>query len=526
MKKFVFGLVLSLIAFSSINAQIFYKDVAGIFYARCTSCHHNGANMYSYMNYTGVNQMKLSIQYDLTNNIMPPWKADTSYTRFQHERIITAGEKTSILNWIAGGALKGDTTQAPPPPVYSGNYELHGNADLELQIPTYTSTATSNDIYVCIAVPSGLTQDRIIRAFEIVPGNAPNVHHAVITADTTGSFTSDYSGSCYNIPGNLVIGTYAPGSRATVFPSQSPLRAGIRLKAGSQVILQLHYPKGSVGQLDSTKIRLYFYPLSTPNIRPIYVSTPLQNWSMFMPANATSTFTAYYPTSGTLPSAISMFAIFPHSHMLGKSMLLYAVKPNIDTIPLVRVPDWDFEWQEYYTFKKLVKIPAGHRLFSKHVFDNTTANPHNPNNPPQNVTAGLGTNDEMLFDGMMHLNYETGDELIDIEAIIKADTLYWSGIKKPAIPANTLKAMAFPNPFSNSVSIKYLLNESAYVTFEFTDIMGRVIGHYTTGKKEEGINEFIWSGKNADGQNIPNGIYFYEIKAGNQSFKNKILKQE
>ena len=238
MKKFIFGLVLSLIAFSSINAQIYYKDVAGIFYARCTSCHHAGANNYSYMNYTGVNQMKFSIQYDLTNNIMPPWKADTAYTRFQHERLITAGEKTSILNWIAGGALKGDTTQAPPAPFYPTNYELQGMPDAELRIPTFTSTATSNDIYVCIAIPSGLTQDRIVRAFEIVPGNAPIVHHAVITADTTGAFTSDYSGTCYNIPGNLAIGTYAPGTRATVFPNSSVLRAGISIKAGSKIIIQ------------------------------------------------------------------------------------------------------------------------------------------------------------------------------------------------------------------------------------------------------------------------------------------------
>lgn len=506
-----------------LNAQTFYKDVAGIFYARCTSCHHPGGNPYSFMNYTGVNQLKSVIQYDLNNNIMPPWKADTSYTRFQHERIITAAEKTQILNWITGGALKGDTTQAPAAPVYSGVYQLKGAADIEVKIPTYTSTATSTDIYLCFSVPTGLTQDRVIRAFEIVPGNKAIVHHAVIMADSNGTYVSNMSGSCYNIPGDYAIGTFAPGTKATVFPNAPQLRAGIRLKAGSNVILQMHYPKGSAGQIDSTKIRLYFYPTSTTGIRPIYVTTPLQNWSMFIPANTTQTFTAYYPTSGTLTDSLSLFGVFPHAHLLGKSMLLYAVKPGVDTIPMIHIPKWDFEWQDYYTYKKLVKIPAGYRLFAKHVYDNTTANPHNP--VPVNVTAGVNTNNEMLFDGVMSLLYQPGDELIDLEGLMQQDTLF-SGIKEnKEITTNRLRAIAFPNPFSNSVSIRYALFENVNVTIEFKDMLGRKISTNNTGKQTEGIKEFIWNGKSDSGDLLPQGVYFYSIRAGEQVFDGKIIKQ-
>jgi hypothetical protein len=261
------NLILSLIALvfinSKVNSQIFYKDVAGIFYARCTSCHHDGANDFSFMNYAGVNAMKINIQVALNNNIMPPWKADTAYTRFQHERLITSSEKTKILNWITGGSQKGDTTQAPPAPVYPSKYQLQGTADATLKIPTYTSTASGSDIYVCFSVPSGLTQDRYVRAFEIIPGNAPIVHHAVIMVDSTGTYASNLSGTCYSPPGDYALGTYAPGTLATVFPNSAQLRAGIRIKAGSNVVLQMHYPKGSIGQVDSTKIRIYYYPTST-----------------------------------------------------------------------------------------------------------------------------------------------------------------------------------------------------------------------------------------------------------------------
>src|SRR6476620_12184739 len=117
MKRSVFFLLFSCItAFA--QAQLVYKDVAGVFYARCTACHHDGASDYPFMNYTQVLQDTSLMKTYLTLGVMPPWNADTAYTRFQHERIITASEKNKVISWINSGALPGDTTQAPLPPVY------------------------------------------------------------------------------------------------------------------------------------------------------------------------------------------------------------------------------------------------------------------------------------------------------------------------------------------------------------------------------------------------------------------------
>ena len=124
MRKLLLSILFISIGLNSvIKAQVLtYKDVAGVFYARCTSCHHEGANHFSFMNYTKTNSYKFLIQSALNSNKMPPWKADTNYTRFQHERLISSQEKTAILNWIATGATKGDTTQAPPQPNYPPVY--------------------------------------------------------------------------------------------------------------------------------------------------------------------------------------------------------------------------------------------------------------------------------------------------------------------------------------------------------------------------------------------------------------------
>jgi len=524
MKKYLFFSSVLFVFMNSVHAQV-YKDVAGIFYKRCTSCHHTNASDYPMMNYSQTAIEASAIQYKLTNNIMPPWSADTTYTRFEHERLITAVEKQTILNWVAGGALPGDTSQAPAAPVYPTHYQLSGEADLTINIGTFTSTSAGTDKYYCFSTPSGLTQDRIIRAFEVVPGNKKIVHHAVITADTAGNYMSDLSGGCYNIPGNLGIGTYAPGSRATVFPGQAPLKAGIYLKAGSKIIVQLHYPAGSAGEVDSSKVRFFFYPPNTTGVRRIYSTTPLQNWSMAIPPNTLTAFHAYYPSATQgLPVNLSAFAVMPHSHLLCKSIIYYAVNPGVDTIPLVRINKWDFEWQEYYTFKKLVKIPAGYKLFSKHVYDNTTNNPNNPNNPPITVYSNVGTHDEMLFDGMMYLAYQQGDELVDIQSIINSDPLL--GIQELEKSTDPISSVAFPNPFNNSVVLRYKLAQYSDVSIEIMDITGRSLLTSKIGKQSEGTHNWEWTGKDVSGTKVSNGIYFYKIKANNSFYEGRLIRQD
>ena len=81
------------------------------------------------------------------------------------------------------------------------------------------------------------------------------------------------------------------------------------------------------------------------------------------------------------------------------------------------MPEWDFRWQEIYKFKKLVHIPRGTRLVIEGTYDNTAANPFNPNKPPRFVMSSgdMRTNDEMLTLMMVFLPYKEGDENISLE---------------------------------------------------------------------------------------------------------------
>ena len=122
---------------------------------------------------------------------------------------------------------------------------------------------------------------------------------------------------------------------------------------------------------------------------------------MYIPANTVKTYTGKYPSgSGTLPADISIYGSSPHGHKVNTSMLVYGYRASpVDTIPLIRIPKWDFAWQGAYTHKKMVKIPQDTSWGRTHVYETyCSIIPIIRSNPPQLVTAGTSTTNEMLFD--------------------------------------------------------------------------------------------------------------------------------
>jgi len=494
----------------------FSEDIAEIIFNQCTRCHHTGGGApFPLETYSDVSTNIAAIQIEVSSGSMPPWTPDTTYQRYVDERILTIQEKNDIINWINNSAPEGDPALTPPVPQYS-QYLLSGTPDLELQLPTYTSKATAiNDDYVCFAIPSGLLQKRYIRAFEIVPGNPSIVHHVVMVEDTLGIAQTDTSGNCSTPMGQIGLGGYAPGSMPVLFPESTKM--GIPLYANSTVVVQVHYPKGSGGQQDNSRIRFYFYPDTVTNIREVYSWTPLQKWSWCISPNTTET----YNVQANNPYLISLFSTFPHMHLLGKSVELYALDPLGDTLPLINIKDWDFDWQQYYTFKKMIKLPAGSNFYSVTSYDNTVNNPHNPFSPPQTICAGLQTTDEMLFHSFQYVMYQPGDENINMDSLLINDPL----LVKPTTGVDNSSTKdfslgVFPNPFSDRVVFEYDLPENAKIRLTIYDVYGRSVDKIEQ-VQVRGKNKIVWNSSN--NRQAKSGVYFYTIEMGKNIIRGKIV---
>lgn len=561
MKK-IYATTLVLIAYlgsADTKAQVtFNNDVAPIIFSKCAPCHNpNGINSkLPFTNYNEVAGDTSGIHKDLLSGHMPPWSPDTTYTKFLHqeERTITAIQKNKILQWIANGAPQGGGT-APTCPTFVSSNKLAGTADLVVGLGPVNSNSNSSNAnpYNCFVVPTGLTEDKWLRAVEIVPGNLQAVHHVVVTVDTTGTKTSDVSGSCTNQLGQFGIAGWSAGAAPVVYPNKPPLKAGQRIPKGSSICIQIHFAPGSGGMVDSTKVRLYFYNKdSLEGIRPLHDDVALQYWGLSfgggsnpqnIPANTRAWIKANpggFTSGGVLsnPQAgnttMAIIATNPHSHLVCTKIKNYAFN-GTDTIRLISIPDWRYHWQGYYYHPKPVIVPSTHTLESVHYFDNTSNNDDLMGygaqigmKPSNSVKFGTATTDEMLFDDFVWMNYQAGDENIDLGAIAAADTIFSNGSQpKPyektiyvVTPLTNIESIndvasnfdVHPNPAFDKVNI-VVSGTSATYTGHLLNITGQTI--LQTG--------LFNNATVIDVSNVPAGLYILEI-VNNKTFERTIKK--
>ncbi|MDX1350219.1 MAG: T9SS type A sorting domain-containing protein, partial [Putridiphycobacter sp.] len=405
------------------------------------------------------------------------------------------------------------------PPVYNNNQKLPGIPDLVIEAPLYMSKATNtSDDYVCFTIPTGLLNNRKVKAFEVLPGNLETVHHCLVYADASASSVTDtIGGNCGGPSNGDLMGGYTPGATPVIFPETNSFSTGMILEAGSQIILAMHYPEGSYGTFDQTKVHFYFYDEPVTNFREIKANPILQNWTFSLAPNTIDTVEATF--NGVINN-FTILSVFPHMHLVGKSIESYAITPTTDTIPFIRIPHWDFEWQDFYWFEYMKKLPFGSTIYGRGIYDNTTNNIHNPYNPPQTITAGLNTSDEMFLVYYHYMVYQQGDELINVDSLTN---IYLSN-KQLEIPHKALEA--YPNPFIVETTIKFNLTESTFVNAFIYDLHGKLVKNLWSGTLPSGTQAIQWNGLDESGINVNNGLYFYTIIVDGKRYNGKLIKQK
>lgn len=521
-------LIFSFLVFSiSSYAQTWSDDVAEIVYEKCSQCHNDeGVAPFSLTTYGETSPMAAAMYDAIALDEMPPWPPNNDYQQYSHDRSLTDTEKATFLDWILAGTPEGNPANTPPPPVFSSG-ALLGQGDLEVQIPTYMSKALSaSDDYVCFAMPSNLPQDRIIKAVEIIPGNREIVHHALIYIDPSGnSVTDTVGGDCggpTSVDAKLVMG-YTPGSTPLTLPETSPLKLGMTMQANSQVYFAMHYPAGSYGEYDSTRVIFHFYPPGETGVREVITDPVLQQWNMVIPPETISPVSVQYPPgSSGLGADISILSVFPHMHLLGTDITAYAIQPNLDTLKLIDIEHWDFHWQDFYFFKNIQKAEQGSTLKAEGHFDNTSSNIHNPSNPPVTVYAGLNTTDEMFMVYAHYMLYQPGDELYDLDSLMNLSTA--------SILEQTQEESIFsvyPNPFSNGVKIYSLdLKLGDNLSIYIYDLQGKVVRKLAQNMTIDS-SEFLleWDGKSDEGADVDAGLYHMSINRNGQLSTHRMVKQ-
>lgn len=399
----------------------FSEDISPIIYQNCTTCHRSGeiASFLPLTNFEEVYTNRNWIAYAIVGDedsrhgdpIMPPWPADRSYSNLIDEMYLTEDEIHTILDWVDAGALQGNPTDEYPMPDFPAGSAI-GEADVVLEMDeVYQITGNSEDDYRCFVLPTGFDEDKDISALEFRPGNLEAVHHAIIVAVPEGSVDNleaddpEYGYECFGGFGTNNISDFLGGYAPGMITREWPQGLAQKIPAHTDLIVQIHYAPAPTDMTDQSTINIFF---KNDPVERYVKEEVLINFQFMLPPNQLSEVTAEW----NIYQDISLIQFLPHSHLLGKSWEIYAVTPANVTIPIIRINDWDFDWQFWYSPEYMIHLPQGSVVHATCIYDNTSANPDNPNNPPQWTFWGESTTDEMFFVPFRYVDYEPGDENI------------------------------------------------------------------------------------------------------------------
>ncbi|MCU0422735.1 MAG: hypothetical protein MUC81_07970 [Bacteroidia bacterium] len=420
------------------QALTYHQNTKSIIDKHCVSCHQPGGNApFSLQNYTEVKNRGTFIKYVINQHIMPPWKADQHYRQYANARILSDEEKKVLIQWIDEGMKVGEPN---PKKLIIKNKEK--KADLVIKMPRpLTIPATLQNSYFCYKIPYEISQDTFVSSVTFVAGNKTLVHHASYQVLGVSDDVNPFDGPYYfkydedtlnrvndsadyrylNLIGKsgvMPIEYYHNGWLPGTTEQKYPEGIGFFMpKKGVILIRNLHYAPTAIEQTDQSSFEFKF--MQFPPERFI-------GFAAFKPANKQpdgrwiikandSNFKAVIHVK--FHQDVSVLNINPHMHRLGKTFLCYAITPEKDTIKLVKINRWDHNWQEFYRFTHMVKIPAGSVLHAEAIYDNSEQNAENPNHPPKDVRFEWGMNDdsEMMRLVLLYLPYEINDEYISLE---------------------------------------------------------------------------------------------------------------
>jgi tetratricopeptide (TPR) repeat protein len=376
-----------------LTTPTFNRDIAPLLHTRCMPCHQvDGDGPFPLVTYADVRRHSQQIAAVTAKGYMPPWKPAVDSPAFAGDRRLSNSEIALIDRWVAGGAPEGRVEDLSVPAQVAGGW-LWGKPDLVVTLPTYVLRADGLDVYRNFVVTVPGRGVRYVRGLQFRPRSRA-VHHANIRVDPTPASRAldeadpgpGYEGVILHsaeYPDGHFLG-WTPGQAA---PPSSEL--AWRLEAGTDLVIQLHMrPTGRIEQI-APIVGLYFAN-APPSHTPAIVRLGRQN--LEIPADASD---CRITDSFTLPVDAQVVAVQPHAHYRARDVAAWATLPDGSRRSLIHIADWDFNWQDLYRLARPFWLPAGTTLEMTYSFDNSQDNPRNPSHPPERVTWGWRSSDEM-----------------------------------------------------------------------------------------------------------------------------------
>jgi mono/diheme cytochrome c family protein len=417
------ALVMPVLVFaqSEVEREVTWSgEVAAIFQEKCQECHRpNSIAPMSLLSYEEAKLFAPVIRFRVENRVMPPWHVNpqVGIQDFANDRGLSDEERAAILAWVDQGAPEGDASEAPAPLnfndalVWRLEDQMGSAPDLVVESEPFDLDAVTQDKWFRPSTPTGLTEERWVKAIEIRPKNDASrrvVHHSlaflVQQEDGKRGLPEDV-----DVPfGPSLFMEWAVGKAGQIFRPDT----GKLMMPGSQIMWEMHlHANGERVPNAQVELGVWFHD-EPPEHRTILSMFDAQGpHSLDIPPHEIAVTRGTFVLSA--PARIENFQ--PHMHMRGKAMSMEAIYPNGEREMLSFVDNFQWNWQINYVYEEDAApiVPKGTMIITTAWHDNTADNPYNPD-PNQWVGWGDRTVDEMAHNwvDVTYLGQEEYERLI------------------------------------------------------------------------------------------------------------------
>jgi hypothetical protein len=387
----------------------FTKDVAPVLEKNCQGCHRPGeAAPFSLLSYEQARPWAKAMKEAVRLKKMPPWFADPHYGAFSNDRSLSQKEIETIAAWAEAGAPEGDPKDMPAATKFVEGWSIP-KPDVVFEFPqAFQIPARGTIEYQKVIVPTGFIEDKWVQFAEARPDDRARVHHMIAFVREPGSHwlkdakpgvffvapkPKENDADTSALPSDFLVG-YAPGQPPEILhPGQAKL-----IKAGSDLVLEIHYTTNGKASTDRSKFGLVFAK-QPPKERVLTLSATNGKFKI-PPGDPNYKVDAEFE----LGTTVRLLGLHPHMHGRGKDFEYRIAYPTGETETLLRVPRYDWHWQLWYTLAKPLVLPKGTKIECTAHFDNSPNNPDNAD-PTKEVSWGDQSWDEMMV-GFFNLVFD------------------------------------------------------------------------------------------------------------------------
>ena len=378
------------------GAPTFSGDVAPILYENCVACHRpNHLAPMSLITYDDVRPWARAVKSKVVSREMPPWGADSGVRAYRNDVSLSQDEIDLIAAWVDGGAPRGNEADLPEMPEFAEGWSI-GEPDLVFtMLEPFPVPADGTVPYSYVTVPTNLTEDTWISAYEFRPGDRRVIHHVIseVLEDDGMPATAEVKlqrNRERTRARGARVGGYVPNRLGTVYDDG----VAVKLPAGADIEAQMHYTTIGEPVLDRSSwgVVVAPAPVSGADRRQAGGGAVANLLFRIEPGNP-----AYEVRAKRQISEPAYLAsMMPHMHVRGKSAKYIVRYPDGTEEVALSVPNYDFNWQLRYRLEEPILMPAGSTLEAVFTYDNSANNRHNPD-PSSEVRWGDQTWEEMML---------------------------------------------------------------------------------------------------------------------------------